>query len=102
MLNFKIKDVNEAFKEYENVAEYFSKLKDVLKMHQDFEINPLKDKIIVSYNKLSGDFKTRLNNITEHIAERNNKDGYYVFFIRVVLIYFFEICIIGKKTENEK
>ena len=81
---------------------YFAQLKDVLKLYQDFEIDSLKTKVSSTYNKLAGDFKTRLNNLVDLLSERNKNDDYYVMFLRIVLIYFFEICLIGKKTESEK
>jgi hypothetical protein len=101
-LNYDEIDVEDALKEYECVAEYFSQLKDVLKSYQDYEIDALKTKLMDSYKKLSGNFKTRFNNMVDEYSAKNKSDDYYVFFIRVVLIYFFETCIIGDRPESEK
>ncbi len=101
-LNYDEKDVGDALKEYESVVEHFGELKDILKFYQDFEVGALKTKLIECYGKLSGNFKQRLVVLIEQFAERNKNDDYYVFFVRVVLIYFFESCVIGKRPESEK
>jgi len=101
-LNYSAEDVDSASKEYECVLEYFTQLKEILKSYEDYEISALKSKLIKCYDKFSGNFKVRLNNITEEFAGTNKSDDSYVFFIRVVLLYFFEICIIGQRPESEK
>ncbi len=101
-LNYDEKDVEDALKEYEFVVEYFGELKDILKLYQDFEVGALKTKLIEYYGKMAGDFKQRLGALIEQFSERNKSDDYYVFFVRVVLIYFFESCVIGKRPESEK
>lgn len=101
-LNYDEKDVEGALKEYESVIGYFGELKDLLKSYQDYEVGALKTKLIDCYGKLSGSFKERLEELTKQFSERNKNDDYYVFFVRVVLVYFFESCIIGKRPESEK
>jgi len=101
-LNYDEKDVEDALKEYECVVEHFGELKDVVRSYQDFEVGALKTKLIDCYGKLSGSFKERLDALTEQFSERNKNDDYYQFFVRVVLIYFFEICVIGDRPESEK
>ena len=62
----------------------------------------LKNKVITEYGKLSGDFKTRLNNLTAALSGNHKNDQQYKYYVRVVLIYMFEICLIGKRSEAEK
>ncbi|MHB8879967.1 MAG: hypothetical protein ACYC69_00495 [Thermodesulfovibrionales bacterium] len=100
-LNYDESDIEDALKEYEHVVEHFGELKDILKSYQDFEIGAVKTKLISSYGKLSGNLKDRLESLTEQFSERNKNDDYYIFFVRVVLIYFFEICVIGRRPESE-
>ena len=100
-LNYDESDVQGALNEYEDVLPTLTELKNVLKPYRDREVASLKDKIIVAYNKLSGDFKTRLNNLTEQLSEKSKDDDLYRYYVRVVLIYFFEICLIGKKVQGE-
>jgi hypothetical protein len=100
-LNFSKEDVQSVLTEYEETLPYLTELKNVLKSYTDEEIASLKSKVIANYNKLSGDFKTRLNNLNEDLSERNKNDDVYKYYVRVVLIYFFEACLIGKKTKGE-
>jgi hypothetical protein len=78
------------------------KLKDTLKSYDDEEMAALKNKVITEYGKLSGDFKTRLNNLTELLSGNNGNDQQYKYYVRVVLLYMFEICLIGQRVEAEK
>ncbi|RYX87095.1 hypothetical protein EON73_02065, partial [bacterium] len=63
----------------------------------------LKRRIMNDHNKLSGSFKERLYNLTEQytIAYGNIKDDEYVKCVKSILLYMFEQCLIGRKTENE-
>lgn len=101
-LNYSTSDIDDALKEYENVVEYFSQLKDVLKGYGSPEISALKSKLLSCYNKYSGDFKARFENLAEEFSKNNKGDDYYCFFVRIVLFYFFETCVIGKRPESEK
>lgn len=98
-LNYDNSDVQDAINEYEVNIPFITELYLVLKTYSDDEISSLKSKVVNEYNKFSGDFKTRLNNLTDDLAERNGKDDVYKSYVRAVLIYFFEICLIGKKVE---
>lgn len=100
-LNYDESDVEAALNEYEDVLPLLTELKNVLKPYPDKEVASLKNKIVVNYGKLSGAFKTRLDNLTEILSEKNKDDDSYKFYVRVVLIYFFEICLIGKKVQGE-
>lgn len=100
-LNYDEGDIQGALNEYEESIPFRNRLKYVLNSYSDFEIGKLKLKIIRHYDMLKGDFKTRLNNLTEILSERNKNDDEYNNYVRVILIYCFEICLIGKKTEME-
>jgi len=100
-LNFDNADIPAALTEYAEALPYLAELKNVLKSYPDGEIASLKSRVIVGFNKLSGDFKTKMNNLNEGLAERNKNDDIYKYYVRVVLIYFFEACLIGKKAEGE-
>lgn len=102
VLNYSHSDIGDALKVYEYVMEYFPQLKDVLKSYESHEISALKAKLIGCYNKYSGDFKTRLENLVEEFSKNNKEDDSYSFFVRVVLFYFFETCVIGQRPESEK
>jgi hypothetical protein len=100
-LNFSKEDVQGILTEYEEALPYLTELKNVLKAYTDEEVTSLKSKVIANYGKLAGDFKTRFNNLNEGLAERNKNDDVYKYYVRVVLIYFFEACLIGQRTKGE-
>lgn len=100
-INYVKADIEGALNEYKDIIPDIAKLENIFKSYDDEEINTLKNKVTVEYNKLIGDFKTRLSNLNDLFAERNQNDDLYKYAVRVVLIYFFETCRIGKKTSGE-
>lgn len=100
-LNFDSEDVENAKNDYLNSLGTMVKLKDILKIYNDDEIAALKGKIINDYGKLAGDFKTRFNNLTETLSGNQSNDQQYVYYVRVVLLYMFESCLIGTRLEGE-
>jgi hypothetical protein len=97
-INYEQKDVEGAINEYENLLPSIGTLKSVLKAYTDGENSALKDKILTLYNELSGNFKDRFSNINSLLAAKSSKDELYTYYVKVVLLYFFEICLIGKKV----
>jgi len=100
-LNYTADDVDNAMAEYGDILPFLGRLKDTLKSYDNAEIAALKSRVCVEYGKLSGDFKTRLNNLTELLAQKNKNDQQYLFYVRSILIYMFEICLIGKRVGGE-
>lgn len=95
-LNYVDEDIQGALTEYEETIPFRNRLKSVLNSYSDSEISKLKVYIIQHYNILGGDFKTRLNHLTDILSERNKNDDEYKNYVRVILIYCFEICLIGE------
>ncbi len=81
----------------------FNTITNILSGYNDDEINTLKRRVINNYNKLSGNFKERLYNLTDQYTTTygNIKDDEYVKCVKSILLYMFEQCLIGRKTENE-
>ena len=102
-LNFEKEDWDGMNSEMILVMEEFNTITNILSGYNDEEINTLKRRIISDYNKLSGTFKVRLYNLTDQytIAYGNTKDDEYVKCVKSILLYMFEQCLIGRKTENE-
>lgn len=100
-LNYSEEDIQGALDEYKDMIPDISKFEDMLKCYDDEEIKTLKNKISIEYAKLAGDFKTKLNNLNDSLSERNKNNDQYRYAIRVILVYFFESCKIGKKTNGE-
>ncbi len=63
----------------------------------------IKWRVIEDYNKLSGNFKSRLNNLSDQYTKQygNSEDDGYRKYVKVILLYMFEQCLIGKKIDKE-
>lgn len=100
--NYAKEDVQSAIDEYTSYFPVLSSLKDVLKSYKSDEIRALKVKVKEKYDTLGGNFKSKLSNLVDALSERNINDDVYKFYVRGVLIYIFEICLIGKKVDGEQ
>lgn len=101
-LNFEQEDWDGMNSEMVLVMTEFNTITNILSGYNDDEINTLKRRVINDYNKLSGNFKERLYNLTDQYTTTygNIKDDEYVKCVKSILLYMFEQCLIGRKTEN--
>lgn len=105
-LNYTADEIEEAVTEYGNFLEggTFTEVHSLLHSYEDDEIAKIKGRILYDYsNSGSGSFKERLRIITEKYLAKysSEEDDDYLFYIRGVLVYLFEQCLIGKKTGGE-
>ncbi len=104
-LNYRQEDIDNVFQEYDIYFENgtFNEIKSLLFGYEDEDTNKLKVRIINDFNSKSGDFKSRLQQLTEKYLDKysSENDDEYLFYIRAVLIYLFEQCLIGSKTKGE-
>jgi hypothetical protein len=104
-LNYSQEDVDNVFQEYDIYFEdgVFNEIKNLLFGYEDEDTNKLKVRIINDFNNKYGDFKSRLQQLTEKYLDKysSENDDDYLFYIRAVLIYLFEQCLIGSKTKGE-
>lgn len=101
-LNFDVHDLESAKNEYYECLLYFETLRKLISSYPNNEQSALKSRILNDFRKFSGTFSQKLDNLTEYYSKKYEKDDLYVFNVRVVLLYFFEQCLIGKKTTAEK
>lgn len=98
-INFQAEDIERIKDEYEDGLKYFDMVKDVIGNYE-IEKDTLKNRVRWDIAKLGGDFKTRFDNLTEDYASIRLGDDYYKLMVRVLLIYLFEQCVIGRKEPN--
>lgn len=105
-LNFSLDDVEGAKNEYELLATSgtLRNIQNAIAIYEDEEINKLKLKIIRDFNEFGGTFKQKIANLTRKYAEKyaSGNDDDFDHYIRAILIYCFEQCIIGVKTKLEQ
>jgi hypothetical protein len=104
-LNYGSEDIAAATTEYEELAlnGTLKKVFGILTGYQAEEINSLKFKIITDFNKQKGTFKEQLENLTDLYYNKysSGSDDEFFMYIRGILVYCFEQCILGKKTKEE-
>jgi len=101
-INYSKEDVKGAKREYEELLPDITKLKIVWKNYSDEEIRSVKVSVLKKYNMLSENFRSRFEKLIELFSEKCPSDDIYRLYVTVVLFYCFEICLIGKKVEEEK
>ncbi len=87
--------------EYEESLQHFTIIKETLKSHKSIDITSLRSKIRSTYQGLYGSFHKKIKMLTEILAPNNTDDDLYMLHVRILVIYFFEQCLYGKKTETE-
>ncbi len=104
-LNYEKEDIDSILQEYDIYFEdgVFSEVESLLFGYEDEETNKLKIRIITDFNSKAGDFKSRLQQLLEKYLDKysSENDDEYLFYIRAILIYLFEQCLIGRKTKGE-
>lgn len=103
-INYNEEDVVGAMSEFIEISQNFNIVENILVGYEDDEKGKIKYRVIEDFNKLSGSFKEKLNNLTIQYIEKygNINDDDYHFYVKTILLYMFEQCLIGKKTEKEK
>jgi hypothetical protein len=104
-LNFEQDDINNILQEYDSYIEngVFNEISSLLFGYEDEDFEKLKHRIIYDFNNKLGDFRSRLQQLTEKYLGKysSENDDDYLYYIRAVLIYLFEQCLIGNKTKGE-
>ncbi len=100
-LNFKEEDWEGIESEMKEAMPVFKIIEKILSEYTDNEKTMIKRRVIDDYNKLSGDLKLRLKNLTEQYTRQhsNLSDDDYRLNVRALLLYMFEQCKIGKNKE---
>ncbi|GGG97340.1 hypothetical protein GCM10011416_14130 [Polaribacter pacificus] len=105
-INFKQKDINKVLDEYDSYFEngVFNVIGGLLFGYEDEDFEKLKHKIKYDYTNESGSFKKRLKQMIDKYLNKysSENDDEYLYYLRAILLYLFEQCIIGDKTKAEK
>lgn len=105
-LNFAQEDVDKVLDEYDSYFEngVFNVINGLLFGYEDEDFEKLKHKIKYDYINEFGTFKNRLKHLIEKYLYKyaSDSDDEYLYYLRAILLYLFEQCIIGDKTKAEK
>lgn len=88
--------------DYEEALSIFPMLQNVIQSRNSTVISAIRSKIRVTYSGLSGPFDNKFNSMVSALSGIKEVDEYYKYHMRIILIYFFEQCLFGQKTDEEK
>ncbi len=100
--NYSQSEQEEALKEYEDNLQHILKLQEILKHFDDKHVASLKNKVRTIYNALGGSFKKKMDNLVKILSDDRKEDDLYVFYVRIIALYFFERCVLGKNPSEVK
>jgi len=100
--NYEVEKVESIKKEYEEIIPEIQKLQNILKEYDDNEISALINKVQRSFGNLSGPCSLRIKNLVEYLSNNHIRDDLYIFYVRVIVFYLFERCIIGEDPKKAK
>lgn len=87
--------------EYEEYLPVFPIISSVVGSRTQESISAIRNKVRSTYISLSGSFEYRLSKLVEMMAQGKSQDDYYVYYMRIVMLYFFEQCLYGNKPSTE-
>lgn len=95
-LNFENTELR--LKGFEEIAQDLGELRGLLRSSYDErEIRIIKNKIINKFEDFEGSFDRNFENTIDHFASRRPEDDIYSHYVRVIVYYCFERCLIGTK-----
>ena len=101
LVNYAAGDVEAATETYYECLRHFGTLKEIMDGLMPDESAALKTRITRAYSERAGVFKKRLQGVIRELSATHPHDDLYTFYVTTVLLYFFERCLIGKKTKAE-
>lgn len=99
-LNYDLSDVDAVKEEYDDTLPNIRKIQTILRDYESGDITALKNKVRSLYRRLDGSFKDKFETLTDSLSEKRGggDDDVYRSAVRAVLLFMFEICIIGRRT----
>lgn len=103
-LNYDENDIEEAKEDYYLSLNDFPKIRDILSTYEETSIASIKIRIRTDFSLLpNSSFKTRINLLAKQYHEKiSSLDDDCLRFSKSLILYCFEQCIIGKRTDTEQ
>lgn len=87
--------------EYEESLAVFPVISTFVKSRSQGSIAAIRSKVRSTYTSLSGNFEKKFNELVDIMCQAKSRDDYYRHNMRIVMVYFFEQCLFGKKPKSE-
>src|SRR5690606_19328738 len=100
-LNVSEENIDSFLDEYEEYLAIFSLISSIVKSRSQGAVSSIRSKIRSTYTSLSGSFEKRLVRLVNILSQGKSQDDYYSYNMRIVMFYFFEQCLFGKKPKSE-
>lgn len=100
-LNASVEHVATFMDEYEESLAIFPIISTVVKSRSQGSIAAIRSKVRSTYTSLSGSFEQKFNELVDIMCQGKSRDDYYSHNMRIVMLYFFEQCLFGKKPKSE-
>ena len=101
-LNVAEVNVDAFMEEYEESLVFFSTISHVIKSRSQSSVTAVRNKIRATYLSLTGTFEMKMNELVNILAQDKSSDDFYKLNMRIVMLYFFEQCLFGIKSNMER
>ncbi|WP_345882242.1 hypothetical protein [Shewanella algae] len=101
-LNVSGENLDSFLDEYEEYLAIFPLISSIIKSRTQQNVSSIRSKVRSTYTSLSGSFEKRLSELVNIMSQGKMQDDYYSYNMRIVMVYFFEQCLFGKKPKSEE
>ncbi|MDC0612006.1 hypothetical protein OAP63_14835 [Vibrio sp.] len=101
-LNVSGENLDSFLDEYEEYLAIFPLISSIIKSRSQQNVSSIRSKVRSTYTSLSGSFEKRLSELVNIMSQGKTQDDYYSHNMRIVMVYFFEQCLFGKKPKSEE
>lgn len=101
-LNYSSDEVSLATDQYFDCLVYFNSTEEILQAHTHFSLTSLRNRIRTDFNLQGGRFAERLRGLVALYTQARTNDDLYRFAVTILLVFFFEQCLIGRRTAEEE
>lgn len=100
-LNVSEENRSDFTEDYEEFLLKFPIIQNVIGNTSQTNVSSIRSKIRETFMGLSGSFENKFQRLVELMSKEKFNDDYYRYNMRVVMLYFFEQCLFGKKPASE-
>jgi hypothetical protein len=100
-LNVSVENIDSFLEEYEEHLAVFPIISSIVGARPQGSVSSIRSKVRSTFLSLSGSFEKRLSELVNILSQGKSQDDYYSHNMRVVMVYFFEQCLFGKKPKSE-
>ena len=102
-LNFSEDQIDQIKEDFDNAMDIFDIVIEILGDYEaEGDLEKLKARVLSDIGLIQGDISFKINSLVQRYEGQFNYSDDYLIYIRALLLYLFEQCLFGIKTEEEK